>query len=84
MSSDDAPPPRPNDVPSLVARRARMNVVFRQHGPYTDQMMEDSRAKAVGTLCSLLHGYKKRRVSQVYFEYMVDLTLWDNWRFCMY
>ncbi|WAO92424.1 Hypothetical protein NCS54_00993300 [Fusarium falciforme] len=81
MSSSDEIPPRPNDVPSLAARRAHMDVVFRQHGPYTEKMMAASRAKAVRTICFALRGYKKIRVSQVYFEYLVDLTIWDNWMF---
>ncbi|KAL2681357.1 hypothetical protein Neosp_008968 [[Neocosmospora] mangrovei] len=79
--SDEVPPPRPNDVPSPAARRALMNVVFKQHGPYTPAMMDATRAEAVRTICLALRGHKKTRVSQEYFEYLVDLTIWDNWMF---
>lgn len=84
MSSLVALPPRPNEVPSLAARRARMEVDFAKYGPYSEEMMAATRAEAVRTVCSFLRRYRKTRVSQVYFEYLVDLTIWDNWSICMY
>ncbi|KAH7258734.1 hypothetical protein B0J15DRAFT_396079 [Fusarium solani] len=71
------------DGRSLTSRRAYMAAVFPLYGPYSDEMMAAARAKAERIICFALHGYKKTRVTHSYFEYLVDLTIWDNWSTCI-
>ncbi|RSL83124.1 hypothetical protein CEP52_016796 [Fusarium oligoseptatum] len=42
-------------------------------------MMTATIQKAEETVCLVLHGKKKTEISDAYFEYAVDHTIWHNW-----
>ncbi|RSM12439.1 hypothetical protein CDV31_006280 [Fusarium ambrosium] len=56
-----------------------MKAFFRHHGRYNDEMMAATREKAKEIVCRALHGKEKTEISDAYFEYMVDNTIWYNW-----
>ncbi|RMJ07934.1 hypothetical protein BHE90_012512 [Fusarium euwallaceae] len=64
---------------SLESRRLYMAAAFALFGPYTDKMMAAASDEAQRTICLALHKHKKPMVTNAYFEYLVDLTVWDNW-----
>ncbi|KAF5572309.1 hypothetical protein FPANT_13201 [Fusarium pseudoanthophilum] len=57
------------------ARRQYMNVFFRQL-PISLDLIQEARVKAVELQSKHLAGQGLREVSEVYFEYHVDVTIW--------
>ncbi|EEU41343.1 uncharacterized protein NECHADRAFT_83321 [Fusarium vanettenii 77-13-4] len=68
-----------DETPTLGMRRALMEVFFRHHGRFNKEMMTAAREKAEEYMCLAIYGKKKKMISEEYFEYWVDITIWNNW-----
>lgn len=73
-----------DETPTLGMRRALMEVFFRHHGRFNKEMMTAAREKAEEYMCLAIYGKKKKMISEEYFEYWVDITIWNNWSTCTY